>query len=237
MKRYDEEIKIIVDDIKKDINVLGIWVIGPFDSRKEKGDMHMVVIVEKQEGIIYKHVRSHFSGIARRLEIGYFPKDYFINILKSGYDAENMNDIEKLRDIIPLHQKYNTVTMLKKRFKKIKASNIFIGMLLNAIKSNLSNALRFINTEKYINALLSVRKCAGNTSLLLLLGKYNVPSPKLSYLHQRIKRHSPEILGDYEKIQGVEDMDKKQAFDIVNNAVKFAEHVFDELGINRVLIY
>ncbi|MDI6916651.1 MAG: hypothetical protein QMC80_02505 [Thermoplasmatales archaeon] len=228
---------VILRYMKKEMgeqNIECIFFIKPL-KENTKSDIHIVSILNNIEHTVYRHVLPAFSPVNRRLEIGCFPKNYFKDLVASGYiNMQSITEIEKLKCATTLYQKNEGISGLKSELENITVGNIFMGDLLKNLKISIKMSKQFLENSKYHTVIKTSREIATTTLCILLLVKYKVGFSKYMHIYERAKKYAArEIIKKYEAIQNNTEANLSE---FVNDCIGYIILVFDSIGIKRELL-
>jgi len=152
--------------------VLAIWLSGPFTEPRicPDSDLHMSVLDANSKTVYYHHVPAAFSQVSRRLEIAFFPNDYFRSIIDRGFaDWTDVFDSHKLFDIRVLHDPNGILSALRDRVRKAAATHVFVGRQIVSLRSGYQEMRECERRGAYREAVLAARKLLMNALRLAVL--------------------------------------------------------------------
>ena len=131
---YIEAGRIIAESLAGDDNILAVWLSGPFDDARVQpsSDLHISVLVECADHIVYRHQIPSFSIVKRRLEIAFLPLPYLKGIVERGYDSwDDVFALHKLHEPEILYNRDGTLSSLLDKLSMVTPLQMFVGRELN----------------------------------------------------------------------------------------------------------
>ncbi len=234
-KRYMSDGVEVAQRLMKNSDILAVWLSGPFaPPRISPGsDLHMGVLARNVDAVTYHHVLSPFSGVGRRLEIAFFPHNYFESLLENGLrNWVDIFDLHKLSDIEILHEKDEVLGIIKNKMEQAKPTRLFIGKQIESLRLDYMSFKQSAGGGKRVEGTLLARTILMNTLMILVLIVSNLTFSKLSHLYPKIESLLPlskRNLVDH--VLALKNLNKEDAAKVIEKTNILVESLFERLAI------
>lgn len=216
-------------------DVQAVWLSGPFSYPRvtAASDLHMGVLTAVEGSRYYHHTLTRFSEVDRRLEIAFFPVGYFEELLERGCASwMNVYDCDKLSDIVILFERDGVLSRMRRRLDKHRPARMFVGMQIEALKSESAAAERSITASRWREGVLGARKLAQSALALLLVAGRGRLFSKPAHLYSALKDHVPPVQATrYECIHGISELGEGDAARIVAACGNVIRYIYERQGV------
>jgi len=214
-----------------DGNVLGIWLSGPFTRARvsSESDLHMGILLNHGEHRFYRHQFAEFNETERRLEMAFFPVNYFLSILDTGFKSwVDVFDVHKLSEMEILYDRKNALADLRGHLERLKPRASFIGRQIESIRFDLEHVRRYLKNGDNLASIMISRKIAMDCLKILRLIIEGTTFSKISQLSMVLDLPRCSSLRDsFQMIYGLGRINGGVAGDIVKKTALFVKDLFD----------
>lgn len=227
----------VAERLKRDDNVLAVWLSGPFDrSRVSPGsDLHIAVLVRRGRGIVYNHLLPHFSEVPRRLEIALFTDRYLHSVIERGYSKwSEVFDLYKLRDVEVLYDRDGVLDALRRDAEGVRPRRVLVGEQIELIRKQLTGMELHMRSGSPDDAILHARKVVMSSLMLYLLTVRGCMSSRISYLYPELKlRFPPTQMETFDNVQVLAELDETEAANRIEEIRDFTRKAFDRRRVEE----
>ncbi len=229
-ERYVAHGARVAQHLRADPDVVAAWLSGPLVPPRTApaADLHMAVLVHNRSAISYEHHPAPFSGVGRRLQIAFFPYDYFRTILDRGITCwVDIFDLHKLDDIEILYERDSVVSSLRRRMSDIKPSRLFVGRRIESLKTDCQSLMQTMRSGRDDDGALLARKILMDATRLLIVIAGNRTFSKTSHLYPIAQSLlSPAMMNLAERLLAVEDVGREEAARVIERTAALSELLF-----------
>ncbi len=234
-ERYIADGRLVAGRLALSDDVQAVWLSGPFSYPRvtAASDLHMGVLTGAEGGRYYHHTLPRFSEVGRRLEIAFFPVDYFEELLERGCASwTDVYDCDKLSDIVILFERDGVLSRMRQRLDTHRPARMFVGMQIEALKNESAAAWRSLTASRWREGVLDARKLAQSALALLLVAGVGRLFSKPAHLYSALKGHvSPAQAAGYEHVHGIAELDGGEAARIIEACGNVIRYIYERQGV------
>ena len=262
-ERYIADGRRVAGRLARSESVLAVWLSGPFTLPRiaPESDLHMAVLTEAGGGHLYHHRLPHFSEVGRRLEIAFFPIDYFEMVIERGYAAwGDIFDGHKLDDVEILFEREGVLSGLLDRIGEVRPARMFVGMQIEALKREFAVVERFLDAAGRVGAaggpagdggggrdgfaaggretslwgevILRARTLTTSALKLLIIAGRGRLFSKPSHLHPALRSLATDAaVADYELVHDIDGLREGEGVRIVGMCGDLIRELYERQGV------
>lgn len=234
-ERYVADGNRVAERLARRDEVLAVWLSGPFTYPRiaPESDLHMAVLTAGGGGHVYHHQIPPFSEVGRRLEIAFFPVDYYERMIERGCAAwGDVFDGHKLSDVEILYERDGVLSGILERLDSLRPARMFVGAQIEALKAEHAAVLRLVSGNRGDECVLRARALATSALKLFivagrgrLFSKPSHPYPVLASLVEGAP------VTDYEYVHDIAGLREKDAGRIVGMCSDFVRELYERQGV------
>lgn len=234
-QRYIADGSRVAGRLARRDEVLAVWISGPFTYPRiaPESDLHMAALIEGGGGHFYHHELPRFSEVGRRLEIAFFPVDYYESIIEGGLAAwGDVFDCHKLNDAEILYDRDGVLGGLLDRLDSLRPARMFVGAQIDQLKAGHAAAPRHVAGDRWEEAVLSARELATSALKLLVVAGSGGLFSKPSHLHPALTSlvEGAPVAG-YEAVHDIAGLNEENAGRIVRMCSDMVRELYERQGV------
>ncbi len=216
-------------------DVLAVWLSGPFTYPRiaPESDLHMAVLTTGGGGHFYNHQLPRFSEVGRRLEIAFFPVDYYERIIERGLAAwGDVFDCHKLSDAKILYERDGVLSGILERLDVLRPARMFVGAQIEALKEEHAAVLRLVSGDGAGGSVLRARALATSALKLLIVAGRGRLFSKPSHLHPALASLAEGApVTDYESVHDIAGLRGEDAGRIARMCSDLVRELYERQGV------
>ena len=232
----------IVSGLADDPDILAAFLTGSaaWGKPNPDGDLDILLITGRNEGVFYKYLIPKFCRVPRRTELGYIPLAVVQEKIDRAYsDQISCQTIEQFKNGRILFQHEAWGDRIAEACRMVSPGKMLIGKSIAGLR-DLYETLEGVLTEgQYDKAILASRRILSLATRLLLLARNHVGIAKEKQEFKAVlQTFADNEIESYRAVSDIKDIDQSSAFEVIETAIALISEVLSEQTISdRIVSY
>lgn len=202
------------------------------------GDIDIILITERGDGVFYRYLIPRFSPVARRTEHGFIPRSIAEGHIDDAFGSRiSSSMITQLGNGRVLFQKGSDGDELIERARAAAPGRFVIGTFITDCTEALDAINAGIDAARYRDVILSARRIARAAVRALLLARERTAVSKEKHEYRAVRRNCTETeRATYEELMGTAHIDETAARRTLDGAVEIMRWVLAGKSVSTDLV-
>jgi len=234
-ERYITDGRRVAERLARNATVLAVWLSGPFVFPRiaPRSDLHMSVLTAAGGGHFYRHQLQRFSEVDRRLEIAFFPVDYYEPMIERGLAGwGDVYDGHKLSDVEILFERDGVLSGILGRLGELRPARMFVGAQIGNLKIEYAAVERLRASALWRECVLRARTLATAALKLMVVAGKGALFSKPSHLYPALRsRAGGDPAAGYEYVHDIAALRGEDAARIVGMCSNMVRELYERQGV------